>query len=261
MGFLSALLGIGGGALIIPVMVLIFGYPMHTAIATSLIVIIATSNSAAAINVIKGLVNVRLAIFLEMITAATAILGGVISTNLPEKPLMVGFSVFLIIMAGLYYKGSKTDADNTESNTNSEGIFEETYYDRSINEYVSYKVSNIHTTTLVSGFAGLISGSMGLGGGIFKVPAMNGISKVPMKASAATSNFMIGLTAAAGASIYFKSGFVEPMASCMMVVGVIIGSNISARYFGKLKDATIKHIFLIFIVIVAVQMLIKSVKM
>lgn len=257
-GLLSALLGIGGGALIIPVMVLIFGYPIHTAIATSLIVIVATSTTAASINVMKGLVNIRFGIFLEMITAAGAIMGGMISTNLPEKILMSTFAFLLIFIAFLYYKGiSSKDVMELQKN-DSGGLFEEQYYDAHNEQTITYKAKNILSTTVLSGFAGLLSGAMGVGGGIFKVPAMNGVAKMPMKAATATSNFMIGLTASAGALIYFKSGHVEPLSSGMMVIGVVIGSNISARTLGKIKDTTIKNIFIVFIVFVAVQMLIRA---
>jgi len=258
-GFLSAMLGIGGGALIVPVMVLIFGYSIHTAIATSLIVIIATSNSAASVNVLKNLVNIRLGLFLEMITAAGAVCGGMISTNLPEKPLMFAFSILLIIVAILYFKGVKPKDIMDIQDKDSKGFFEEKYFDSSLNRYITYRAKNIVATTIISGFAGMISGSLGIGGGIFKVPAMNAISKIPMKISTATSNFMIGLTASAGALIYFKSGHVEPVVSGMMVIGVIVGSNISARFFSKLQDSTIKSIFLIFIIFVAIQMFIKAI--
>jgi len=257
-GFLSALLGIGGGALIIPAMVIVFGYPIHTAIATSLIVIVATSSSAASVNVLKGLVNIRLGIYLEMITAAGAVAGGLISTNLPEKPLMLSFSVFLLVMAFLLYKGTRAKDVMEYQAKDTSGVFRTKFYDAQKKDYITYKAKNIPYTTLLSGFAGLISGAMGLGGGIFKVPAMNAISKLPMKAATATSNFMIGMTASAGALIYFKSGYVQPLPSGMMVIGVILGSNISARTVGKIKDATIRNIFLIFIVFVAIQMLIRS---
>jgi hypothetical protein len=258
-GFLSAMLGIGGGSLIIPVMVLVFGYSIHTAIATSLIVIVSTSNSAASVNTLKNLVNIRLALFLEMITATGAVCGGLISTNLPEKQLTLAFSIFLIIVAILYFKGvTHKDIVNAQA-SDSKGVFEEKYFDGSLNKNITYRAKNIIPTTIISGFAGIISGSMGIGGGIFKVPAMNAISKIPMKISTATSNFMIGLTASAGALIYFKSGYVEPVVSGMMVIGVILGSNIAARFFNKLQDSTIKNIFLIFIIFVAIQMFMKAV--
>ncbi len=261
-GVLGPLLGIGGGSIIIPILTLYFKIPIHTAIATGLVTIIASSTSAVPSNISKGLVNIKLGLALETFTATCAILGSFLTMSLNEKIISIIFAVVLFITSFLYLTNSKKD-DAFEllrkyNKNDIKGIFDKYYFDERLETYVYYKVIKLHWTMLVSGIAGLMSGMLGIGGGIFKVPAMNIISKIPIKAATATSNFMVGLTASAGAIVFFMSGYVDVKISSIMILGVIIGSKLIAKRFKKVSDTRLKKIFVLFLLFIAIQMLLKG---
>jgi uncharacterized membrane protein YfcA len=262
-GFLGALLGIGGGSIMIPILVLYFKYPIHTAIATSLVAIITTSTSAVPSNIRSGLINIKLGIVLELTTALLAIAGSLISISLNEKYISIIFSIILFIVSYISWK--KRNTDNVESligkysEKDLTGVFDSSYYDANLNQKILYKVKNIPITMGISGLAGLMSGMLGIGGGIFKVPAMNVISKIPVKVAMATSNFMIGFTASAGALVFFISGYVDVKVCSFIILGIIIGAKVAVWKFKKVSDSRIKKIFILFLLFIAVQMLIKGI--
>lgn len=262
-GMLGALLGIGGGSIMIPILVLYFDYPIHVAIATGLVAIIATSTTVVPVNVIRGLVNVRLALTLELITAICAILGGMISISLSENTISIIFSCILCMTIYLSWKkkdvddavllqGKYTEADMT-------GAYDSYYYDERLETKIYYKFQKLPITMGISGVAGILSGMLGIGGGVFKVPAMNMISGMPIKAAAATSNFMVGLTAAAGAIVYLMSGYVDAKVCSMMILGVVFGSKFAVTRLKKISDGRVKRVFIAFMVLIAIQMLIKGI--
>ncbi len=258
-GFLGALLGIGGGSIIVPILVIFLHYPMHTAVAIGLITIIATSISAAHVNILKGLVNLELSYTLEIATVLASITGGFISNSINDSILKIIFGILLIITAIIYIKDSIKPSINKNIAANKNSFFYDEYYDPDIKQYVGYSPIAITKTLGISALAGLASGMLGIGGGVFKVPAMNFLSKVPIKVAIATSNYMIGLTAAAGSIPYLLHGKVSPAASIYMVVGVIFGSKYALAKFNKITDKKLKIIFAIFLMFVALQMLYRGI--
>ena len=263
-GVLGPLLGIGGGSIIIPVLTLYFKIPIHIAIATGLVTIIASSTSAVPTNISKGLVNVKLGLTLEIVAAAGAILGSLLTMSLKENSLSVIFAVVLFITSGMYLAQSKKD-DAAElikkyDKNDLKGVFDKYYFDERLETFVYYRVVRVYIAMFISGIAGLLSGMLGIGGGIFKVPAMNVFSKIPIKAATATSNFMVGITASAGAVVFFMSGYVDVKICSIMVLGVVIGSKIIAKRFNKISDTRLKKIFVLFLLFIAVQMLYKGLK-
>jgi len=260
-GILGHLLGIGGGVVMVPVLVLIFHLPIHIAISASLITVVATSTAIASTNVAKGIVNVNLGMLLELTTVICAVLGSFLSLTSSENILMFIFSGVIILTAISYLRNVNVDdVYNAKDYVNeyNSTVFDNNYYDERIGENIYYKVRRLPLTIIISGVAGMLSGMLGVGGGVLKVPAMNLISKMPIKVAAATSNFMIGITAAAGSIVYILYGKVDPKIASLMVLGVVVGSKFSIKRFSKIKDSRIKLLFVIVLTIVSLQMLLKG---
>lgn len=257
-GFLGTILGIGGGSIIVPVLVLWFGQSVHTSIATSLVAIVGTSINAASVNIITGTANLRLGIFLEIITVFFAISGGYISISLSEKPLLILFALLLGIIALIYYR--RINVEDKYVSDAGGSFFGGEFFDHEKDKIINYKPDRLLLVSFISGLAGLLSGMLGIGGGVLKVPAMNILAKVPIKGATATSNFMIGITAAAGAMVYIQKGYLNPLNTALILIGVTFGAKYASAGFKKIKDRKIKIIFTIFLFFIAFQMLMKGLK-
>ncbi len=254
-GTLGTLLGIGGGLFLIPFLVLLFNIPMHEAIATSIIAIIATSSAGAVLNLERNLVNIRLGMSLEVASVLGAILGGITANHLSATILTKVFATLLLGVAGMMiYRLYHPIKDN---NNPADGDMGGRYVDEATGQEVSYGVRRIGVTSFVSLLAGNVSGLLGIGGGIFKVPAMHLISGVPLKAAAATSNFMIGVTAAASAFIYFSHGHINPFVASTASLGVLAGSSLGVRLSKRLKGQVVTILFVLILVAASVQMYLK----
>jgi uncharacterized protein len=252
-GMIGALFGIGGGIFLIPVLVLVFHLPMHQALAASIIAVIATSSSTASVYVEKSMSNIRLGMSLEVMTTAGAILGGLAANLLPADTLKKFFACFLITMAGLMWDRTRRHGEGKivdDPTARVRGV----YHDPAEQRDVRYSVRRLPAGMAVSFLAGNISGLLGVGGGIIKVPVMNMVCGVPIKAATATSNFMIGVTAVASAFIYFAHGNVQPYYSAAAVLGVLAGSKFGTRLGAKLKGRTIISLFILLMLVVAVRM-------
>ncbi|MEF3255272.1 MAG: sulfite exporter TauE/SafE family protein [Deferribacterales bacterium] len=259
-GILGALLGIGGGSLLVPILVLFFNYTMHTAVAAALVTNVATSLATAHINLLKGMVNIRLSLLLELITVIAAIIGGFIGNQLNDSLLKIIFGIILILVSLIYIRESLKSKEDTVLTNTSLNIFTDSFYDPEKKENIVYTPHNITLTSIISAIAGLASGMLGIGGGVFKVPAMNLISRIPLKVSIATSNYMIGLTAAGGTIPYLTHGKVLPYLSLNMIIGVIFGSKFAAKKFPKITDKKLRILFAAFLMIISLQMLYKGLK-
>ncbi len=259
-GFLGALLGIGGGMIVIPVLTLILGVDIRYAIAASLVSIVATSSGAAASFLRDRLTNLRLAVVLEVGTVLGAATGFLIVRHVNSKSLYFLFAAFLIYTALSMFR-KKQDSRAKINHPWSErlklgGMFTE--HDGTV---IHYGVEQVPLGIFFMYFAGILSAVLGIGSGIFKVMAMDGAMKIPMKVSSATSNFMIGVTATASAGAYLMSGDVHPEIACPVAIGIIAGSWMGARVMPKLPAQTIRKIFIVVLIIVSIQMLIKGVSL
>lgn len=257
-GILGSVMGVGGGVFIVPLLVLVFNLPIQNAIAVSLISIIATSSSVASVNVEKGLANVRLGIMLETTMAAGSIVGALLMSALPARTVSLFFSIFLFPVAiSMYLKSTRPAREETILFSGKETMGG-SFFDPAAGKNISYKAQKTSLAMVFSFFAGALSGLLGLGGGIIQVPVMNILCSVPIKAAAATSNFMIGVSAAASALIFYKKGYVIPEITVYVCAGTLLGSILGMKMLYRSKSEKIQALFSILIFIVGVRMLFKS---
>ncbi len=252
-GLIGSLLGIGGGLFLIPALVLGFGLPMHQALAASIVAVIATSSTTASVYIERGTSNVRLGMSLEVATTIGALAGGLAANSLPGGTLRMIFAVFLLCMGTLMAWRMRVHGEGRFTYDPTARISGR-YVDQASGQEVRYSVRNLPAGSAVSLAAGVMSGLLGVGGGIVKVPVMNAVCGVPIKTATATSNFMIGVTAVASAFIYFANGHVEPAWTAAAVLGVLAGSRAGTMLSARMHGRTILTIFIALIFIVAIRM-------
>jgi uncharacterized membrane protein YfcA len=253
-GTIGGMLGLGGGVFLVPFLVIAFNLPMHQAIATSILAVIATSSAGAALHLERGLVNIRLGMLLETTTVAGAILGGVTANFLSGDTLRHLFAVLLLIVSGLMFWRNRGTGEPSVLDT---GAYVSSFRDESSGQQIVYGAQRVPLLMGISLIAGNVSGLLGVGGGIFKVPAMTMLGGIPMKASTATSNFMIGVTAAASAFIYLAHGHMEPYIVAPTALGVLGGSFLGIRLSQKLRSSSLTIIFAAFLLLIAVPLLLR----
>ena len=256
-GLLGSLTGLGGGIVIVPLLTLGLGVDIKYAVGTSLVAVIATSSGAAVSYVKEGLTNFRIGMFLETATTVGAICGAALASIISSWFLMIIFGILLLYSAFNSFKTRKTEYINQEIKNSSfakklklEGI-----YHVSSGNNILYRASHVLGGYLMMIVAGILSGLLGIGSGAFKVIAMDSIMKLPFKVSSATSNFMIGVTAAASAGVYISRGYIDPVLSMPVVLGVLIGSMTGARVLMRSNIKILKIVFSIVILILGIQMI------
>jgi len=254
-GTIGAMLGLGGGVFLVPFLALAFGLPMHQAIAASILAIIATSSAGAAMNVERRIVNLRLGMTLETTTVIGAILGGVTANLLSGDVLTEIFASLLLLVSFMMIWRIRQRGVHEE--THQGGALAATYRDDSTGTIVSYSVRRVPVVMLISLVAGNISGLLGVGGGIFKVPSMNIIGGIPMKAATATSNFMIGVTAAASAFIYFAHGHINPLIVAPAALGVLSGSYLGILLGRRIRSHVLTWVFAIVLLLISIRMFLR----
>ena len=260
-GLLGSLVGLGGGVLIVPLLTLVFGFPIYFAIGASIISVIATSSGAAAAYVKDHMTNLRVGMFLELATTVGAICGAFLAGLLAPNFLSIIFGIILLISAApLVFKlgeelpqGIKNDRLANWLHLNG------TYPDHHLHRDVPYEVTRTPLGLVMMYVAGLISGLLGIGSGTFKVLALDVAMRLPMKVSTTTSNFMIGVTAAASAGIYFSRGDIPPLIAAPVALGILIGALIGARLLAHLSNKILRIIFLVVIVVAAVEMVLRGI--
>ncbi len=259
-GVFGALLGLGGGAILVPVLTLVLGIDIHYAIGASIISVIATSSGAAAAYLRDGVTNIRVAMFLEMATTTGAIAGALIGGLVGGPVLFVIFGVILLYSAYAMYRGRSSELPTGVEMGPLANFLHlgSSYYDTALNRLVEYNVRGARYGLPLMFIAGAVSGLLGIGSGVLKVPAMDLAMHLPMKVSTATSNMMIGVTAAASAGVYFIRGDVNPFIAAPVAMGVLIGATLGTRVMMRARSTVLRQIFVVVLVIVAVQMLFKG---
>lgn len=258
-GFLGALTGLGGGVVIVPLLTLVFGVDIRYAIGASLISVIATSSGAASAYVKEGFSNIRIGMFLEIATTLGALLGAFIATKLSTSLIAVIFGIILIHSAYLTLKRiSEPKSTNKPDPLALRLKFDGEYPVPGGLE--SYHVQGVPLGFCIMFLAGSLSGLLGIGSGAVKVLAMDQAMRIPFKVSTATSNFMIGVTAAAGAGIYLNRGYIDPVLAMPVMLGVLWGSLLGARRLFAAETRNLRIVFSIVILLLAIEMIYSGIK-
>jgi uncharacterized protein len=253
-GFLGALTGLGGGVVIVPLLVLAFGVDIHYAIGASLVSVIATSSGAAAAYVREGYSNIRAGMFLEIATTIGALSGAVVATRVPPNGLAVVFAVVLLYSAYLSrHRTDRASADLPPDRLATALRLDSTFPTAAGPR--AYRVQHVPAGFALMYVAGILSGLLGIGSGAVKVLAMDHAMRLPFKVSTTTSNFMIGVTAAASAGIYLHRGYIDPGLAMPVVLGVLLGSMQGARVLTAANPRWLRLVFTWVIVALAVEML------
>ena len=251
---LGSLLGIGGGVILVPFLVLGLNVPIHQAVATSLVAIIATSSQVAAFGEQHGFTNIRLAIFLNVFTVIGAVLGSLWATRVAEDILENIFAGALLIIALIMLAQHKLlRATPASSGT---GYFSAVFHDPYEQRTIAYRPQHVPGAFGSMLITGAVSGMIGTSGGIFNVPVLTLICRVPIRAAAATSSLMIGLTAMAGALVYYQADFIRPVLVAPVVMGVIIGSLLGTHLSVHIQSKWLRRLFIILLIGTALKMLI-----
>jgi uncharacterized membrane protein YfcA len=261
-GVIGAILGLGGGIIIVPALTLLFGVPMRTAVAASTVSIIATSTGAAVAYLHDRLSNVRVAMWLEMGTATGALTGALCAGYLDQRILFLMFGMLLAYSGYAMFRSRSVELpggvvpDRISQRLGLAG----SYHDKALGRRVDYQVTRSIPGLIIMYFSGAAAGLLGIGAGIFKVPAMDQVMRMPFKVSTATSNFMIGVTAASGAVVYFARGDVKPLIAGPVVLGVLCGALLGARLMVRMRSATIRRLFMPLLIYTAIIMIYKGIR-
>jgi len=261
-GVLGSLLGLGGGIVVVPALTLLLHVDIRFAIGASIVSVIATSSGAAAAYVRDGMTNLRVAMFLELGTTAGALSGAYLAGVVPVRTLYLVFGVVMGYSALAMFRKRHADlaaavpADALADRLALHGF----YVDEAIGREIHYPVTGSTVGLGLMYVAGVVSGLLGIGSGALKVPAMDLAMRLPIKVSTATSNFMIGVTAAASAGVYFARGQVDPFVAGPVAMGVLTGALGGSRLLGRLQSSVIRKVFVAVLLWVSLEMLLKGVR-
>jgi uncharacterized membrane protein YfcA len=257
-GLLGALTGLGGGIIVVPMLTLLFGVNLRYAIGASLVAVIATSSGAAAAYVREGYTNLRVGILLEVATTVGALAGALLSGHIPTHWLGVMFGVVLLFTAYRSLRGREEHVPADHDDRWARRL-------RLASDYPTpegrqaYGVQAVPTGFSIMLGAGMLSALLGIGSGVVKVLAMDQAMRLPFKVSTTTSNFMIGVTAAASAGIYLHEGYIEPRIAWPVMIGVLAGAMLGARFLQRARVAWLRRLFTVVVIVLAGEMLYKGV--
>ena len=257
-GLLGSLTGLGGGVVIVPVLTLLFHIDIHYAIGASLVSVIATSSGAAAAYVREGFSNIRIGMFLEIATTVGALFGAYLTTRITTHTIGIVFGVVLLFSA--YSSLRKRHAEHEPSRPDGlaarlklHGTFPGPQGDQ------PYAARHVPAGFSLMFTAGTLSGLLGIGSGAVKVLAMDQAMRLPFKVSTTTSNFMIGVTAAASAGIYLSRGYISPGLAMPVMLGVLVGSLAGSKILLHAEVKTLRILFGVVIVALGIEMIFNSV--
>jgi len=258
-GLLGALTGLGGGVVLVPLLTLGFHVDIRYAIGASLVSVIATSSGAAAAYVREGFSSVRIGMFLEIATTIGAVFGAYLATRVPTHALAIVFGVVLLYSAWLSWRQTRNPATpQSTPNPWSDRLRMSGSYPDGRGGQCDYTVDRIPAGFATMFGAGTLSGLLGIGSGAVKVLAMDRVMRIPFKVSTTTSNFMIGVTAAASAGIYLQRGYIDPGLAFPVMLGVLAGSLLGARFLVRARVSLLRQIFTFVILALGVEMIVNG---
>lgn len=258
-GVFGSILGLGGGIVLTPILTLLLGVDIRLAIGASVLSVIATSSGAAAAYVREHMTNLRVSMWLEIGTTAGALTGAFIAGLIRTKYLFIVFGVILGYSAIRMLKSNGKHDDPVPASPLADRLhLHDRYFDKAEGREITYRVTRPGLGLGLMYIAGIVSGLLGIGSGSLKVPAMDLAMRLPLKVSTASSNFMMGVTAAASAGVYFARGDINPFIAGPVAAGVMIGATIGSRTLGKIQSQTIRAAFVVLLLVVSAQMLVKG---
>ena len=261
-GILGAVLGIGGGMIITPILTMLMGLPIQYAIGASIVSVIATSSGATIAYLKDEMLNLRVAMFLEIATTVGAVIGAVITGLVNGKVLYILFGALLIFSAFNMIRKLRMKDDGVRQTTPDAMAtklrLNGTYFDKATGKEVNYTVTNVPGGFAMMFGAGIASGLLGIGSGAFKVIAMDTIMHMPLKPSSATSNLMMGVRAAASATVYYFGGQLQPQIAAPLAIGILVGATVGSRVMQVLPNKVLRLIFIPVIGYMGIQMALKG---
>lgn len=261
-GTMGAILGIGGGMIVTPIVTLAMGLDIKYAIGASIIAVIATSSGSTIAFLKDDVLNLRVAMFLEIATTSGAIVGALLTGAFDPFILYILFGALLVFSSWNMYRKLHRGEEGLQKVTADKWAkkfkLNSSYYDKNLQKQIDYQVENVPQGFLIMLGAGLASGMLGIGSGAFKVMAMDGAMKMPLKPSSATSNLMMGVTAAASATVYFFNGSIRPDLAVPLALGILGGSALGSRIMQHLPSRIIRIIFIPILLYLGLQMILKG---
>ena len=253
-GLIGSLTGLGGGVIIIPLLTLVLGVDIHYAIGASIISVIATSSGSAAAYVREGITNVRIGMFLEIATTVSAVIGAVVTVFIDPNYIAIIFGSILLLSSAMMIR-KKVDRSDNDTSGRLAIFFKLNGSYPTETGIKKYAVHNVGGGFFMMFIAGIVSGLLGIGSGALKVIAMDNIMRIPFKVSTTTSNFMMGVTAAASAVVYLHRGQIDPGIAMPVAVGVLLGATIGAKILMRVKADRLKVVFAAVVTFLALQMI------
>ena len=263
-GLVGSLTGLGGGVVVIPLLIVLFGTSVPVAIGTGFVTILATSSATGAAYVRDHLSDLRIGMFLEVATVPGALIGATLTVFLThsnlDSALLIALGVVLlaIIPGSLSRRGIEFPALLPPDATSKKLGLTGEYHDLAQDQDVPYQAHRTPPALGVMFGAGVVSGTFGIGGGVFKVLALERFMNLPMKVSTATSNFMIGVTAAAGAGVMLSAGYVNPIVAAPVALGTASGAYLGSKVLPGLRNRTVRLLFLPVIAALAVEVILRG---
>ncbi|HKC09947.1 MAG TPA: sulfite exporter TauE/SafE family protein [Methylomirabilota bacterium] len=259
-GAVGSILGLGGGILLVPILTIFYGVDLHYAMGASIISVIATSSGAAASYLRTGLSNLRIGLFLVLATISGALVGALLAGVVPVRALelilglALSYSAFTTVRQLHDELPERLSEDRFALRFDLEGR----YHDLRLGREVAYRAQRVAPGFVAMFGAGVLSGMLGIGSGAFKVLAMDYLMRLPMKVSTATSNFMIGLTAAATAGIYWSRGDINVLIAAPVAIGVLAGAYLGTMLMARMRNTTVRKLFLPIVVYLALSMILRG---
>ena len=259
-GLIGSLAGVGGGILVVPALTVVFGVDIRLAVGASIVSVIATSSGAAAAYVRDRMTDMRVGMFLELATTTGAVAGALLAAVVASSLLYLLLGLVVLLSAAMQVArlGEEMLPDAAPSRLAIALKLSSSYPDRKLGREVSYTARRIPLGFVLMWLAGLVSGLLGIGSGVLKVIAMDGAMRLPIKVSSATSNFMIGVTAAASAGVYLGRGQVDPRIAAPVALGVLLGAIVGARFMHHVSNRSVRLVFLPVLVAVGLEMVGRS---
>lgn len=265
-GLLGAMLGVGGGFMIVPVLTML-GLPIQFAIGSSLIAIVINAATSTSVHIRNNLTNLKLGLLLSTALIPGAVAGAFLASRLPAQVLTIMFSLLLLFVAGYMFPrkqrrltGEELEAQKrvNEKSHASHAWLDGSYFDPAINEEVRYQVHRPVVGLVTSFFGGMVSSMFGIGGGIVNVPVINRLMKAPVKATVATSGFLLLTTTMTGSLIYIYNGFLAPYVAGPLCLSVFIGARLGSVIAHRAHTRILVLVFSFFLILMAIMMALKG---